>query len=368
MFKIEKIGAFGNKTVKDLFEISDQIDFDPPYQRHGNIWKDEKKKLLIDSIINSYDLPKFYLHYISDNNDVINKSGKPYAIIDGKQRLQAIFEFLRGDFRLDSDFVYESDTENYDLAGLSYSDIAKKHSELKYKIDNFNLDIVFVITDEIERLEELFYRLNEGMPLNNAEKRNRIVGFVNDQVRRLISSNTFFTQKVKMSGKRLQYEDLCLKLFYTEFNQEIVSFDKEDLDNFVEDNKVENNSLNEALKRLENNLEILSNVFLDSDELLKSRGIIPVYYYFITRDKPRTDNVRDFLKMFETIRVENRKRKDYNPILVEFDRQNQQGVYQLKSQQVRYNMLERFYSKYLEGELKLDTQINLEDLRLSIEN
>ena len=87
MFKIEKIGSYGIKSVRDIFDIAEQIDFDPPYQRYGNLWKDEKKRLLIDSIINSYDVPKFYIHYITDNSNTINKSGKPYAIIDGKQRL-----------------------------------------------------------------------------------------------------------------------------------------------------------------------------------------------------------------------------------------------------------------------------------------
>ena len=224
------------------------------------------------------------------------------------------------------------------MSSLSYTDIAHQYSELKLKIDSFTLDVVFVITDEIERLEELFYRLNEGMPLNNAEKRNRIVGYINNQIKRIINTNTFFTRKVKMSSKRLQYEDLCLKLLFTEYNEKLSSFDKKYLDIFVEENKTENIKISESIERLESNLSILCSVFHDDDELLKSRAIIPVYYYFITRDKPKTDKIRAFLYKFELIRKENRSRKDYNPILVEFDRQNQQGVHRLASQKIRYDL------------------------------
>lgn len=360
MFKIEKIGSYGIKTIKDIYAIADQIDFDPPYQRYGNLWNIEKKRLLIDSIINSYDLPKFYIHYITDNSNIINTSGKPYAIIDGKQRLQAIFEFVNNEFKLDGDFVYEPEPSKYDLANMTYKDIASKYPELKVSIDNFVLDVVFVITDEIERLEELFYRLNEGMPLNNAEKRNRVVGYVNDEIRRLIQSNHFFTKCVQMSGKRLQYQDLALKLLFTEYNESLVSFDKASLDKFVDENKKSNDKLNHSIQRLEDNLELLNAIFTESDPLLKSRAIIPVYYYFITKEQPKTDKVRAFLDDFDSIRKQNRKRKDYNPILVEFDRQNQQGVHRQKSLKLRHELLEKYYIKYLEGNLTIDTIVNIE--------
>jgi hypothetical protein len=368
MFKIEKIGSFGIKTVKDIFAVADQIDFDPPYQRYGNLWSIEKKRLLIDSIINSYDLPKFYIHYITDNSNKINSSGKPYAIIDGKQRLQAIFEFLNNEFKLDDNFVYELDPMLYDLSDLSYKEITSKYPELKFLIDNFVLDVVFVITDEIERLEELFYRLNEGMPLNNAEKRNRVVGFINDEIRRLVATNPFLIQSVQFSGKRLQYQDLTLKLLFTEFNESLSSFDKKSLDDFVEQNKISNPKLDESIQRLESNLTMLSEIFQPGDYLLKSRAIIPVYYYFITRDKPKLDKLRDFLDQFESIRKQNRKKKDYNPILVEFDRQNQQGVHRQKSLKLRHELLEKYYIKFLEDNLTVDTLVNIDMKENDFEN
>lgn len=168
MFKIEKKGAFGNNSIKDVMSFIEGIDFQPPYQRYGNIWKEDKRQLLIDSIINGYDLPKFYLHYITDYDNDINKSGKSYAIIDGKQRLQTLKDFAESKLKLSNEFVYEKNP-GFQIAGKTYKEIALEYPDVKYDFDSFELDIVYVITDEIERIE-VFFRLNEGKPLNSAER------------------------------------------------------------------------------------------------------------------------------------------------------------------------------------------------------
>jgi hypothetical protein len=63
MFKILRIGELEPLSIKDFQKISDRVDFSPIYQRYGNIWSPEKKRLLIDTIINGFDIPKFYFNY-----------------------------------------------------------------------------------------------------------------------------------------------------------------------------------------------------------------------------------------------------------------------------------------------------------------
>lgn len=365
MFKVTKQRAFNMSSVKDLIEIFDQIDFDPPYQRYGNVWSQEKKQLLIDSILNDYDIPKIYLHYITEFDSNINKSGKPYAIIDGKQRLLAIQQFVNGEYTLSEDFVYEKDELVY-AAGLSYRDLASKFPELKYEFDKFQLDIVHIITNESEKIEEFFYRLNEGQPLNNAEKRNRIVGYVNTNIRRVIASNNFFISRFVSKRNRLQYEDLCLKLLVTEYSDKLISLSKKNLDDFVELNRNESDRVRDAFINLERNLEILNGIFVDNDLLLKSRSIIPVYYFFITRMVEVYDNVRAFLLQFEEIRKVNRVQKEPNLVLVEFDLRNQQGVNGQKSLTYRCEIINKYYAKFLElGVLNWDTRVVIESLDLN---
>ena len=54
------------------------------------------KAYLIDSIINGFDVPKLYLADFQLGDSSLNVSKLPYAIIDGKQRLEAIFDFFDG--------------------------------------------------------------------------------------------------------------------------------------------------------------------------------------------------------------------------------------------------------------------------------
>lgn len=366
MFKIEKKGAFGINSIKDINSMINEIDFQPPYQRYGNIWPEDKKQLLLDSILNGYDLPKFYFHYITNDNNGLNESGKSYAIIDGKQRLQTIKEFINNELKLNNEFVYEKNP-NFEIAGLSYQEIASEFPDVKYDFDSFELDIVYVITDELERIEELFYRLNEGKPLNTAEKRNRIVGYLNKQIKNIIENNEFFTNRFNYTNKRLQYADTCLKLIVTEYNNHLVSFTQKNLDEFVIQNRIETKQLGDSIDRLINNLEKLNKIFRTDDPLIKSRSLIPVYYYFITRFDTSIAKTRPFLERFNEIRKENRYQKESNPILNEFDRQNQQGTHREQSLIFRESVLEKYYIKYNDGGIEWYTRIPLDDLDIKTE-
>ena len=135
----------------------------PDYQRMGGVWTPEKKQLLIDSILNDYDLPKIYFHAFS--RDQRKETGYAYAVIDGRQRLETIWQFIEGRFSLSDDFVYQED-EGISLANLGYSDIASNYPKIKIKFDSFVLPVVGVSTDDQDLIEDMFSRLNEAVPLN----------------------------------------------------------------------------------------------------------------------------------------------------------------------------------------------------------
>ena len=89
-----KIIVFGNKTLSWWYSKRKKIDMNPPYQRRGRLWSDTDKAYLIDSIINGYDIPKLYIADFTWGNSELNLKKLPYAIIDGKQRFEAIFDFF----------------------------------------------------------------------------------------------------------------------------------------------------------------------------------------------------------------------------------------------------------------------------------
>src|SRR3970040_1476713 len=76
------------------------IDVEPWYQRRGDIWTLEKKQLLVDSILNEFDIPKLYFHALSSEQRKAAGKKWDYAIIDGRQRLETIWQFMNDDFLL----------------------------------------------------------------------------------------------------------------------------------------------------------------------------------------------------------------------------------------------------------------------------
>lgn len=82
-------------TIGLLMVERNVINDSPPYQRESGIWSREKQQLFLDSLFNNYDVPKLYFH------DLRGKHPKfKYAVIDGKQRLHAMWDFLDDKVRL----------------------------------------------------------------------------------------------------------------------------------------------------------------------------------------------------------------------------------------------------------------------------
>jgi hypothetical protein len=77
----------------------------PRYQRESGVWSTAKQQLLIDSLLNDYDIPKVYLHDLQDEYEA-HRSQFKFAVIDGKQRLHAIWRFLSSEFPLADDFIF----------------------------------------------------------------------------------------------------------------------------------------------------------------------------------------------------------------------------------------------------------------------
>lgn len=347
MFKIYKLGDFGIFNIEKILSFETSIDFHPVYQRYGGIWSKEKKQLFIDTILNDFDTPKFYFNYFSDEKNSLNTNNKLYAVIDGKQRLEAILDFVNNKFRLSNNFKFNDD-ENIILKDLNYSDIVDKYPSVLSKFFSYELDIIFVDTDDEDKLEELFLRLNGGEALTNAEKRNAIGGDFNRRVRETVESNDFFTEKLRFKNPRYQHQDLFVKLALTESNSELVSFKNNSLYNFIKDNKDFSGKIVEVFDKVINNLNDLSQCFESKDSLLASKGIIPVYYYFYTRHLPENEMFYNFLQLFEDVRKQNRRKESHeaNPLLMEYDRLNQQGVHLEKSLRFRYNVLEKGFNFY----------------------
>ena len=326
-----------NSTIMWINSERDEIKKDPHYQRMGGVWTLDKRRLLLDSIINNYDLPKLYFHEYS--REKAKQYGYKYAIIDGRQRLETIWQFMDDNLSLSDDIMVLRNPEAK-LNGFRYSDLAKEYPKLKIQFDSFVLPIISVRTeeDDLEVIEDMFSRLNEAVPLNAAEKRNAIGGNFVAAIRE-ISNHHFFTTRVKFANSRYQHMEIAARMLFTEFNQtthgRLIDTKKVWLDQMARDFRVGHDAEIEAVKMgVRSVLSSMSEVFHENDELLQAQGLMVVYLLVfknaITNDCLSKLTRSKFLKFREKI-VENRKIAETDYVhsdfdLLEFDRLNQQGT------------------------------------------
>ncbi|MFD4122127.1 DUF262 domain-containing protein [Alcaligenes faecalis] len=322
-----------HSTIIRLYSERDVIDIDPDYQRAGGVWTLEKKQLLIDSILNSYDIPKIYLHALTREQ---RKSSKfSYAVIDGKQRLETIWQFMDGLFTLSSDFEYQADS-SISLNSLGYSDLAASFPKLKIYFDSFVLPIICVETDDIELIEDMFSRLNEAVPLNAAEKRNAIGGDLVAAIRD-IAAHPLFQSKVSFSNRRFQHREVAARLLLIEQNMatqgKISDTKKVYLDALARNYKRGKNREVQNLKaEVIHTLENMDNLFASGDELLRAQGNMALYYLlFKSAENSKKSLTRDKLLKFRDAVKQNRLQaeKEYESAdfdMLEYDRLSQQGT------------------------------------------
>jgi len=162
--------------IKDLLELkyNNMLNINPEYQR-GSVWKEPQQKKLIDSVLRGYPLPLIYLHH--KKKSVAGMQREDLEIIDGQQRINALFKFKESALKL-FDPIKDDKVARFpnfikqvpcQWATCDYISLSE---DLREKFNNTELFIVKVTTDNEDEARDLFIRLQAGLPLNAQEKRD----------------------------------------------------------------------------------------------------------------------------------------------------------------------------------------------------
>lgn len=174
----ELVTSVVDYNLKSLTELvtSRQIDLSPAYQRRSR-WNNNKKSKLIESFLMNVPVPPIFL-----NED---KYGQ-YSVIDGKQRLIAISDFLRGRLVLEGLEIFS------DINGMSFDDLPRPLQNVIKMRPTLRAIIILRQSDEDIKFE-VFQRLNTGgVSLNPQEIRNSTYpGPLNDLILELSENNKF---------------------------------------------------------------------------------------------------------------------------------------------------------------------------------
>lgn len=281
LIKTSLVSGFTVRTLLDKLPV---IDLDPPYQREGNVWSKDQKARLIDTMVNDLDMPKLYFQRLNGYEvDPATGFTIQYAVLDGKQRLEAITDFIAGDVSLPDDFIFYED-EGKAAAGMDCDTLVKSYPDLAERILSYELPIVQVFSNSGDLVEEMFQRLNTATALNAAEKRNAISGKAREASNEL-AEHAFFLHKVAIRNARYKYRELSTKFLVFEDQLENTGGIRDSkastlMDFFV---KSHNGEISDEIieiyrTRVAEVLDRMVQHFEDDDRLLRSVGTLMVYY------------------------------------------------------------------------------------------
>jgi hypothetical protein len=287
--------------ITDLLRFKQQLLIDPSYQREGRIWSLERQQLLIDSILNNFEIPQIYLHRLRPPK--FSETGTlTYAVVDGRQRLETIWDFADGNFKLARDFALLDEEPNpaeFDLGlsgrygEMSIDDLKVLAPHLYFRFCDYSLPAAIIDTDDEQVIEELFFRLNEGVPLTPAEKRNR-GHLLKEMVFPLVRIDDVFSM-VRFRNRRQSHEDLMLRLLFLEDSDDLHSYipdlKKRSLDDFAasfrpalgvtwsaSEEFMARERLNLLVEGVLPTLRVMQSIFLKDDALLTNVSDFLIYY------------------------------------------------------------------------------------------
>lgn len=294
--------------VKELVGWQDALLLDPEYQREGGIWTKPRQQLFIDSILNGFDVPSVYLQTLRPP-EFRNGRAASYAVIDGRQRLEALELFstnrlaLADDFRLLED-VQDDQTALLDefsrgpsrFARLRLEDLRAQAPSLAYRFWDYQIPVTIVDTDDPELIEELFFRLNEGVPLNPAEKSTR-GELLRQFIFPLVRDDDLF-RSAGFRNARRKYEDLFLRLLFVKSRNgslhRVPDMKRSLIDEFAssfrpplgasfdtESKRLVQQKLGALVGAVRPTLDAMNQTFLERDPLLRQQSTFVIYYLVI---------------------------------------------------------------------------------------
>ena len=219
-----------NKLVISEFYENNKAgkyDYTAVYQRE-KVWSEEKKSFLIDSILKNYPIPPVFFRMKIDQDTGLTL----YDVIDGKQRLTTIIDFIEGKITLPDDFGDDC-VGNSELNGVTFKEL-DQHEKYKRQFWKYRIPVIFIDTDSDELIKNVFDRLNRnGEPLVSQELRHAKYGdsklykFIEELVENNVWEKMFLDI---LETDRMEDKEFMSELLFLTLEHKILSYTKNTLD------------------------------------------------------------------------------------------------------------------------------------------
>mgnify|MGYP000392278559 CR=1 FL=1 len=196
-------------SIAEIYQkIKDEkLILDPDYQRRV-IWDNDKKTAFIESLYMEIMIPPIYVVEIP-GEDILDET--KYEVVDGKQRLTAIMNFIKGELRLNErNLEYYADI----FGGKFFSEIREIEPEKTSQMLSSILDIYVITANSPEFTKyDIFARLNRGAEklkvneIRRAIYKSKVTGWITDFVDEQQKKNSEFYKSVFTDNDIKRYDD-----------------------------------------------------------------------------------------------------------------------------------------------------------------
>lgn len=264
-------------TISEFYDNhqSKKYKFDVVYQRKSGVWSEEKKSFLIDSILKNYPMPAIFLRPCVDNS-----TGKTvYDVVDGKQRLEAIIDFIENRICLttyfaEDDFIDASNLSAADeIAGLYFNDIKQKEKVFADYIKQFwtyAINVEYLYEQNEELVASVFDRLNRnGEPLTRQELRNsKYSRSILLQTLKELANDIFWRDKLsRLKSVRMEDVEFISELFFLVMEGRVLDSSQDVLDDLYEKYCDDSHRIIQAKKEFLDVVHYISDMKLDFNNL-----------------------------------------------------------------------------------------------------
>ena len=195
-----------------------EIDMNPDFQRHGNLWDNKKMSRFIESILIRFPVPAFYFDASDENK---------WLVVDGLQRLSSIVKFvIEKKLRL-MGLEYLTDYN-----GCTYEYLHRIH---KRRIESCPLTLFLIRPGTPDAVKySIFRRINTGgLVLNDQEIRNAMTTPKIRECLEKLAKNASLKNAIGDQSKRMVDQEWVLR--YLAFRFMDYEENKKNITNFLDE-------------------------------------------------------------------------------------------------------------------------------------